>query len=175
MKKLLSFAAVVAVGVSLVVVPSVSAVELEIGPEYSPERRAVIMANAERLELAAKERALRQANGEYDKSPHSFFSARYIVASDVSSVEKMWDCWKDYPHNFSNPFFWVEDQGVPPINDERQWVECPLLPITDKDREVAAQELADGSAVQSSPGVISSLLVAFWRVVSAVKSFLGLK
>lgn len=172
MKKLSSFVASVAVASALIVAPTASAEELVIGPEFSAEDRALIQENAQRLEREAKERAAQQAAGEVNLDAHGAYPTVKLLNSNISSVKLMWECWKDYPDNYRNPFFQGEKQNIPKLdNAQYHRVHCPLTPVTDKDREAARKKIADGSAVQSSPGLVASFVSFFWKIIETIRAF----
>ncbi|MDO4761874.1 MAG: hypothetical protein Q4A31_08160 [Corynebacterium sp.] len=170
MKKLSGFVSAIAVVSTLTFAPSASAVELKIGPEFDAETRALILDNAQKIEKEAKERAEKQAAGEYDRSPHHLFSAPQLLAINISTVEEMWECWKDYPRNRHNPFLHREGAIVPPMADF--YAPCPLVPITEKDREMARKEVLESSAVKSSPGLVIGIITFIWKAIEALKKLL---
>ncbi|GAA1475521.1 hypothetical protein P4N68_01445 [Corynebacterium felinum] len=176
MRKFSSCVAAVAVATSIVMAPSAEAVELKIGPEFSPEDRALILDNAQKIEQKAKERAAKQATGVIDLAEHGTLSAVQLVESDISTVEEMWECWKNHPNSYRNPFFDGKAQNIPKFeNFEYHRLHCPLVPITEKDREAAQKKIVDGSLVQSSPSLVLSFVTFFWKVIEKIRAYFGKK
>ncbi|GAA1473488.1 hypothetical protein P4N68_10205 [Corynebacterium felinum] len=174
MRKFSSCVAAVAVATSIVMTPSAGAVELKIGPEYSPEQRAIILDNAQKIEQKAKERAAKQAAGELDFDVHSEFKPHTLLAFKASTVEELWECWKQQPPNRRNPFTYVPG-GEQTHAALPQPIYCPLVPITEKDREAAQKKIVDGSLVQSSPSLVVSFVTFFWKVIEKIRAYFGKK
>ncbi|MDO4761864.1 MAG: hypothetical protein Q4A31_08110 [Corynebacterium sp.] len=174
MRKFSSCVAAIAVATSIVMAPSAGAVELKIGPEYSPEQRAIILDNAQKIEQRAKERAAKQAAGDLDFDVHSEFKPHTLLAFKASTVEELWECWKEHPFSIHNPFTFSPKHEYT-YTQKFTPIPCPVTPVTEKDREAARKKIVDGSLVQSSPSLVVSFVTFFWKIIEKIRAYFGKK